>query len=87
MTIYVDKITMDFNTEHYPPHCDRQCVRCKKLKNLLHFKRYYHCKTSRYLMQCRTTVTCCECLDSMKAYNDKRKEVSFNDKRKREVKT
>ena len=37
-------------------------------------------------MQCRTTVTCCECLDSMKAYNDKRKEVSFNDKRKREVK-
>ena len=73
MTIYVDKITMDFNTEYYPPHCERQCVRCKKFKNLVHFKRYYYCKTGRYLMQYRTTVTCCECLDSMKAYNDKRK--------------
>ena len=35
MTLYVDAITMDFNTEHYPPHCDQQCVRCKKLKNLV----------------------------------------------------
>ena len=24
-------------------------------------------------MQCRTTVTCGECLDGMKKYNDKRK--------------
>ena len=34
MTTYVDKITMDFNTEHYPPHCDRQCLRCKEWKTL-----------------------------------------------------
>ena len=83
MTICVDKITMDFNTEgrecsrgsaeRHPPHCERQCVRCKEWKNLVHFKRYYYCKTGRYLMQCRTTVTCCECLDGMKKYNDKRK--------------
>ena len=73
MTIYVDKITMDFNIEHHNPHCEKQCVRCKEYKNLVHFKRYYYCKTGRYLMQYRTTVTCCECLDSMKAYNDKRK--------------
>ena len=74
MTIYVDKITMDFNTEHYPPHCDRQCVRCKKLKNLVHFaKDIIIVKRGKYLMQYRTTVTCCECLDGMKAYNDKRK--------------
>ena len=73
MTIYVDKITMDFNTECHPPHCERQCVRCKDWKNLVHFTRYYYCKTGRYLMQYRTTVTCCECLDGMKAYNDKRK--------------
>ena len=44
MTIYVDKITMDFNAEYCPPHCERQCVRCKEFKNLVHFKRYYHCK-------------------------------------------
>ena len=73
MTIYVDKITMDFNTEYCPPHCERQCVRCKEFKNLVHFKRYYHCKTGRYLMQYRTTATCCKCLDGMKQYNDKRK--------------
>ena len=94
MTIYVDKITMDFNTEgrecsregsaerrearearssRHPPHCERQCVRCKEWKNLVHFKRYYHCKTGRYLMQYRYTVTCCECLDGMKKYNDRRK--------------
>ena len=73
MTIYVDKITMDFNIEHHPPHCKRQCVRCKEWKNLVHFKRYYHCKTGRYLMQYRYTVTCCECLDGMKKYNDRRK--------------
>ena len=67
---------MDFNTEHYPPHCDQQCVRCKKLKNLGYFKRYYHSKTGRHLinlMQYRTTATCCECLDGMKVYNDERK--------------
>ena len=75
MTIYVDKITMDFNTDYHPPHCERQCVRCKKFKNLVYFKRYYYCKTGRYLSQYRTTVTCCECLDGMKKYNDKRKNV------------
>ena len=64
---------MEFNTEYHPSHCERQCVRCKQLKNLVYFKRYYHSKTNRYLMQYRTMVTCCECLDSMKAYNDKRK--------------
>ena len=73
MTIYVYKIIMDFNTEYHPSHCERQCVRCKKIENSICFKRYYHSKTSRYLIQCRKTVTCCECLDSMKAYNDKRK--------------
>ena len=73
MTIYVDKITMDFNTDYHPNHCDRQCVKCKKIKNSICFKKYYMSKTSRYVMQCRTTVTCCECFDSMKAYNDKRK--------------
>ena len=83
MTIYVDEITMDFNTEYrecarcsaerHPSHCERQRVRCKKLRNQICFKRYYISKTSRYLMQCRTPVTCCECLDGMKAYNDKRK--------------
>ena len=79
MTIYVDKITMDFNThghevrEPNPNHCERQCVRCKKYKNLMCFKRYYLSKTSRYVMQYRYTVTCCECLDGMKKYNDKRK--------------
>ena len=71
MTIYVDKITMHLNTDYNPNHCERQCVRCKKFKNSICFKRYYISKTSRYVMQCRTTVSCCECLDSMKAYNDK----------------
>ena len=28
--------------------------------------KYYQSKTGRYLMQSRTTATCCECLDSMK---------------------
>ena len=51
MTLYVDAITMDFNTEHYPPHCDQQCVRCKKLKNFVYCKRYYLSKTGRYLMR------------------------------------
>ena len=73
MIIYVDEITMDFNTEYHPSHCEKQCVRCKEIKNSICVKRYYHSKTNRYLIQCRTTVTCCECLDSMKAYNDKRK--------------
>ena len=73
MTIYVDKITMDFNSEYQPNHCERQCVRCKKFKNSICFKRYFLSKTSRYLIQCRNTVTCSECLDGMKQYNDKRK--------------
>ena len=93
MTIYVDKITMDFNThghevreplarrrecsrgsaEPNPNHCERQCVRCKKYKNPMCFKRYYLSKTSRYVMQYRYTVTCCECLDGMKQYNNTRK--------------
>ena len=74
MTIYVHKITMDSNTEYHLIHCERQCVRCKKLKNLVYFKRYYYyCKTSRYLVQYRTRVTCCECLDTMTEYNNKRK--------------
>ena len=72
MTIYVDKITMDFNTQPNP-NCERQCVRCKRYKNSVCFKRYYRSKTSRYIIQYRYTVTCCECLDSMKAYNAKRK--------------
>ena len=29
MIIYADKITMDFNTEYHPPHCERQCVNVK----------------------------------------------------------
>ena len=29
--------------------------------NLMCFKRYYHSKTGRYVMQYRTTATCCEC--------------------------
>ena len=73
MTIYVDKIIMDFNADGNPNHCERQCVRCKKFKNSLCFKRYYLSKTSRYVMQYRYTFTCCECLDGMKKYNDKRK--------------
>ena len=73
MTIYVDNITMDFNSEYHNPQCERQCVRCKEYKNLVHFKRYYYCKTGKYLMQYRPTTTCCECLDGMKKYNDKRK--------------
>ena len=56
MTAYVDKISMDFNTEHYPPHCDRQCLRCKEWKNFMCFRRSYYCKTGRYLMQYKTTV-------------------------------
>ena len=66
MTVYVDRITMDFNTEYNPNHCERQCVRCKKFKNSICFKRYYFSKTSRYVMQYRYTVTFCECLDEMK---------------------
>ena len=73
MTIYVDKITMDFINDYNPNSCERQCIRCKEIKNLVCFKRYYHNKTGRYLMQYRYTLTCCECLDRMKAYNDKRK--------------
>ena len=73
MTIYVDRITMDFNTDYNSNHCERQCVRCKKFTNSICFKRYYLSKTSRYVMQYRYTVTCCECLDGMKQYNDKRK--------------
>ena len=73
MTIYVDKITMYFDTDDNPNHCERQCVRCKKIKNSICFKRCYLSKTSRYVMQYRYTVTCCECLDGMKQYNDKRK--------------
>ena len=45
----------------------------KKFKNSICFKRYYLSKTSRYAMQYRYTFTCCECLDGMKKYNDKRK--------------
>ena len=73
MTIYVDKITVDFNIDYNPNHCERQCVRCKTFKNSICFKRYCLSKTSRYVMQYRYTVTCCECLDGMKRYNDKRK--------------
>ena len=73
MTIYVDKITVGFNIDDNHNHCERQCVRCKKFKNSLGFKRYYLSKTSRYVMQYRYTFTCCECLDGMKKYNDKRK--------------
>ena len=73
MTIYVDKVTMDFNTEYDPIHCERQCVRCKKLKNLVFFRRYYHSKTGRYIRQYRTTATCCECLDTIRENNNKRK--------------
>ena len=73
MTTSADKITMGFKTEYYPPHCDQQCVRCKEWKNLRYFKRYDQCKTGRYLMQYRTTVTCCECLDRMKKFNDRGK--------------
>ena len=47
--------------------------RCKKFKSSICFKRYYFSKTSRSVMQYRYTVTCCECLDGMKQYNDKRK--------------
>ena len=73
MTIYVDKIPMEVNTEPYRPHCDQQCIRCKEWKNLVHFKRYSYFKKGRYLMQYRTTVTCCECLDAMREYNNTRK--------------
>ena len=73
MTIYVDKITMDFTNDNNPNNCERQCVRCKKFKSSICFKRFYLSKTSRYVMQYRYTVTCCECLDGMKQYNDKRK--------------
>ena len=45
MTIYVDKIAMDSNTEYHPPHSDRQCARCKEWKSLGCFKRYCYCKT------------------------------------------
>ena len=44
-----------------------------KNKKTVCFKRYYHSKTGRYVVQYRTTATCCECLDSMQKYNDKRK--------------
>ena len=73
MTIYVDKISMDFSDDYNPNNCERQCVRCRKFENSICFKRYYLRKTSRYVMQYRYTVTCCECLDGMKQYNDKRK--------------
>jgi len=73
MTIYVDNITMGFDNENCQSHFERQCVRCKKFKNSICFKRYYLSKTGRYVMQYRYTVTCCECLDEMKKYNDKRK--------------
>ena len=75
MTICVDKITMDFNSEYYPSHCDRRCVRCKEWKNLVYFQRYYHAEGGRYLMQYKHTVTCCECLDAMREYNNKRKKL------------
>ena len=64
---------MDFNTEYHPIHCERQCVRCKKLNNLVYLKRSSHSKTGRNIMQYRATFTCCEFLDGMKVYNDKRK--------------
>ena len=73
MTIYVDQITIGFDNENCQSHCERQCVRRKKYRNSMCFKRYYRSKTSRYIMQYRYTVTCCECLDGMKKYNDKRK--------------
>ena len=73
ITIYVDKITMDFDNENYQSHFEIQCVRCKKFKSSICFKRYYLSKTSRYVIQYRYTVTCGECLASMKQYNDKRK--------------
>ena len=68
MTIYVDKITTDFNNEHYPSRCDRQCVRCKEWKILMYFQRSHLAKTSRYVMQNKHTLNCCECLDSIKQY-------------------
>ena len=66
MTIYVDKITMDFSTQYHPIHCERKCVRCKQFKNSICFKRCYYTKTGRYVMQYRSTATCCERFDSMK---------------------
>ena len=38
MTIYVGKITMDFNTDYNPNHCERQCVRCKKIQKFNMFQ-------------------------------------------------
>ena len=68
MTIYVDKITMDFNTVVKGSVLDAKTGRIQCIsKDIIIVKR------GRYLMQYRTTVTCCECLDGMKKYNDKRK--------------
>ena len=39
MTVYVDKITVDIDNEYYPAKYDGQRIRCKKLKNLVYFKR------------------------------------------------
>ena len=51
MTIYADKITMDFETDYYPSHYDRQGVRCKEWKNSVHFQRYSSSNKGRYGMQ------------------------------------
>ena len=73
MTIYVDQITMVLIMKIVNLIVKGNVSDVKKYKNSMCFKRYYRSKTSRYIMQYRYTVTCCECLDGMKKYNDKRK--------------
>ena len=56
MAIYVAEINIDFNTEHYPPHCGRQCVRCKQWRDLAHCQRYCYANAGRYLVQYKSLL-------------------------------